>query len=41
MYDLVEKGEVREIDGRSMFVVCSGGAVFPVMPADELERLSR
>ena len=41
MYDLVEKGEVREIDGRAMFVVCSGGAVFPVMPADELERLSR
>ncbi|CAH0341453.1 DUF1285 domain-containing protein [Rhizobium sp. CECT 9324] len=41
MYDLVEKGEVREIDGRAMFVVTSGGAVFPVMPADELERLSR
>lgn len=41
MYDLVEQGEVREIDGRDMFVVCSGGALFPVMPADELERLSR
>ncbi|EHS53923.1 protein of unknown function DUF1285 [Rhizobium sp. PDO1-076] len=41
VYELVEKGEVREIDGRAMFVVCSGGAVFPVMPADELERLSR
>ena len=41
MYDLVEKGEVREIDGRAMFVVCSGGAVFPVMPAAELERLSK
>jgi hypothetical protein len=41
MYDLVEKGEVREIDGRAMFVIGSGGAVFPVMPADELERLSR
>lgn len=41
MYDLVEQGEIREIDGRAMFVVCSGGTVFPVMPADELERLSR
>ncbi|UJW74322.1 DUF1285 domain-containing protein [Rhizobium sp. SL42] len=41
MYELVEMGEVREIDGRAMFVICSGGAVFPVMPADELERLSR
>jgi hypothetical protein len=41
MYDLVERGEVREVDGQAMFCIVSGGAVFPVMPADELERLSR
>jgi uncharacterized protein len=41
MYDLVELGETVEIDGRSMFAVRSGGVVFPIMPADELERLSR
>jgi hypothetical protein len=40
MYDLVELGEVAEIDGRAMFSVRSAGVVFPVMPADELERLS-
>jgi hypothetical protein len=41
MYDLVERGEVREVDGEAMFCLTSGGAVFPVMPADELDRLSR
>ena len=41
MYDLVELGEVIAIDGVEMFAVRSGGAVFPIMPADELERLSR
>ena len=41
MYDLVELGEEIEIDGRLMFAVRSGGELFPVMPADELERLSR
>jgi hypothetical protein len=41
MYDLVERGEVREVDGQAMFCIVSGGAVFSVMPADELERLSR
>lgn len=41
MYDLVELGEVIEIDGREMFSVRSGGEVFPVMPADELSELSR
>ncbi len=41
MYDLVELGEVIEIDGREMFSVRSGGEAFPVMPADELSELSR
>lgn len=41
MYDLVELGEVIEVDGREMFSVRSGGEVFPIMPADELEALSR
>lgn len=41
MYDLVELGEEIEIDGQAMFAVRSGGEVFPVMPARELERLSR
>ena len=41
MYDLVELGEVAHIEGRDMFAVRSGGIVFPVMPADELERLSQ
>ncbi|KXF76707.1 hypothetical protein ATN84_11775 [Paramesorhizobium deserti] len=37
MYDLVALGEDVEVDGRSMFVVRSKGAVFPIMPADQLE----
>lgn len=41
MYDLVERGEVVDVDGKAMFVLRSRGAVFPVMPADELDRLSR
>ncbi|MGN8169624.1 DUF1285 domain-containing protein [Agrobacterium sp. 22117] len=41
MYDLVELGEVIDIDGRAMFSVRSGGEVFPIMPADELEALAR
>ena len=41
MYDLAELGEMAEIDGREMFCVRSGGAVFPVMPAAELDALSR
>lgn len=40
MYQLIEQGEEIEADGRMMFAVRSKGAVFPVMPADELERLS-
>jgi hypothetical protein len=41
MYELVEHGEEIEIDGRTMFAVRSNGAVFPVMPAETLARLSR
>ena len=41
MYDLVERGEVMEIEGKAMFAVRSRGAVFPIMPAEELDRLSR
>ena len=41
MYELVEIGEEIEVDGRLMFAVRSGGAVFPIMPAAELARLSR
>lgn len=41
MYDLVERGEVIEVDGVEMFAVRSAGKVFPVMRADELDTLSR
>ncbi|MCA1967984.1 MAG: DUF1285 domain-containing protein [Rhizobium sp.] len=41
MYDLVEQGETVEIDGVEMFAVRSGGAIFPVMPAAELDRLAQ
>jgi hypothetical protein len=41
MYDLVELGEEAEIGGRLMFAVRSGGVLFPIMPVEELERLSR
>ncbi|NGO62604.1 DUF1285 domain-containing protein [Rhizobium daejeonense] len=41
MYDLVELGEVLSVEGRDMFCLRSDGAVFPVMPAEELERLSQ
>lgn len=40
MYDLVELGEPIDIDGVSMFSIRSGGQVFPVMPAAELDALS-
>lgn len=40
MYDLVELGEITAIDGVEMFCVRSAGILFPVMRADELERLS-
>ncbi|WP_342022007.1 DUF1285 domain-containing protein [Nitratireductor soli] len=41
MYDLVEAGEEIDMDGRAMFALRSCGAVFPVMPAQDLQRLSR
>ena len=41
MYELVELGEAVDVDGVEMFAVRSGGMVFPVMPAAELDALSR
>jgi hypothetical protein len=41
MYDLVELGEVLPIDGVDMFALKSRDAVFPIMPAAELDTLSR
>jgi hypothetical protein len=41
MYELAELGEEIEIEGVPMFALRSNGAVFPVMPIDMLERLSR
>jgi hypothetical protein len=41
MYDLVALGEVVAMDGGDMFAVRSAGAVFAVMPASQLEELSR
>ena len=41
MYDLVELGEHRQIDGVSMFSVRSDGLLFPVMRSEELEALSQ
>ncbi|NKN38354.1 DUF1285 domain-containing protein [Agrobacterium sp. a22-2] len=41
MYDLVARGEEIEIDGVVMFAVRSGGAVFPMLPAAELDALSQ
>ncbi|CAN7398691.1 DUF1285 domain-containing protein [Rhizobium sp. LjRoot258] len=41
MYELVERGERLEVDGKMMFCLRSGGVTFPVMAADELDKLSR
>lgn len=38
-YDLVELGEERDIGGRRMFGVASGGAFFAMVPADDLKGL--
>jgi hypothetical protein len=35
--DLVEIGEIRDVDGRAMFGVGSAGAFFPMAPAEEIE----
>jgi hypothetical protein len=40
MYELVNSGEEIEVDGRPMFSVRSKGAVFPIMPAEMLRKLS-
>jgi hypothetical protein len=37
LYDLVDRGVVREIDGVAQFGVWSGGAFFAISPADEME----
>ena len=38
-YDLVELGEERDVDGRRMFGVASGGEFFAMVPAEELKGL--
>jgi uncharacterized protein len=38
-YDLVELGEEREVDGKRMFGVTSGGEFFAMAPADTLKGL--
>jgi hypothetical protein len=38
-YDLVELGEEREVDGKRMFGVTSGGEFFVMAPADSLKGL--
>lgn len=40
MYELISHGEDIEIDGRKMFGLRSGGAVFPIMPSRKLTELS-
>jgi len=40
MYELVGHGEEIEVDGIPMFSVRSRGAVFPIMPAERLAKLS-
>ncbi|MGF6176697.1 DUF1285 domain-containing protein [Ensifer sp. 4252] len=41
MYDIVELGETVVVDGVEMFCARSGGSIFPIMKAAELEALSR
>ncbi|NNU65227.1 DUF1285 domain-containing protein [Rhizobium sp. WYCCWR 11152] len=41
MYELVAFGETLEVEGQAMFAVRSAGEVFAMMPADELDALSR
>ena len=40
MYELVEHGEEIDIGGRTMFAVRSRGEVYPILPAEKLQRLS-
>ncbi len=39
-YELVELGEVRDVGGAPMFGIASGGAFFPMAPADQVEAWS-
>ena len=39
-FDLVELGEERDIDGTLMFGVASGGAFFPMAPAEQMRDLA-
>ena len=41
MYELISYGEEIEVDGVMMFCIKSHGAVFPIMAAHDLQRLSR
>ncbi len=36
-YELVAKGEVRDVDGRALFGVASGASFFPMMAAEALD----
>ncbi|MFG1465333.1 DUF1285 domain-containing protein [Xanthobacter sp. DSM 24535] len=38
--DLVDHGEVRDVDGHPMFGIASGGCFYPMMAADALDRAS-
>ena len=38
-YELVDQGEVRDVDGIAMFGVASGGAFFPMARAADLDQL--
>jgi len=40
MYELISHGEECEVDGQEMLVLRPKGAVFPIMPADLLAKLS-
>jgi hypothetical protein len=40
MYELVGHGEAIDVGGQAMFSVRSRGAIFPIMPADRLAKLS-
>jgi len=39
-FDLVERGEEREVDGRAMFGVTSMGSFFPMAPADQVREFA-
>lgn len=39
-YELIEAGETRESGGTATFGIASGPSFFPIMPAEDLERLA-